>query len=52
MKSRLLMLEPRALFTHCYGHALSLAVGDFVKHVKSLRSNMDTTLKDILNLRE
>ena len=43
VKSQLLMLEPRALFTHCYGHALSLAVGDSIKHVKSLRSNMDTT---------
>ena len=23
--------EPRAIFTHCYGHALNLAVGDCVK---------------------
>ena len=23
--------EPRAIFTHCYGHALNLAVGDTVK---------------------
>ena len=26
--------EPRALFTHCYGHALNLAACDAVKSVK------------------
>ena len=26
--------EPRAIYTHCYGHALNLAVGDAVKVVK------------------
>ena len=25
--------EPRAIFTHCDGHALNLAVGDTVKNV-------------------
>lgn len=35
--------EPRALFTHCYGHALSLSVGDTVKRIKVLQSSMDTT---------
>ena len=25
--------EPRAIFTHCYGHALNLAVGDTVENV-------------------
>ena len=35
------MQEPRALFTHCYGHALSLAVADSIKRVKG----MDTTYK-------
>ena len=32
VKNQLLMLEPRALFTHCYGHALSLAVGDSISN--------------------
>ncbi len=32
-----------ALFTHCYGHALSLAVADSIKSVKVLQSVMDTT---------
>jgi len=26
--------EPRALFTHCYGHALNLAASDSVKKCK------------------
>ena len=43
VKSQILMQEPRALFTHCYGHALSLAVADSIKRVKGLQSVMDTT---------
>ncbi len=31
VKTQILMQEPRALFTHCYGHALSLAVADSIK---------------------
>ena len=27
--------EPRAMYTHCYGHALNLSVGDTVSTVKS-----------------
>ena len=29
--------EPRSLYSHCYGHALNLAVGDTIKQVKLLR---------------
>ena len=35
--------EPRALYTHCYGHALNLAVGDTVKQQKLLRDALDVT---------
>ena len=28
--------EPRAIFTHCYGHSLQLAVGDTTKGIKNL----------------
>jgi len=35
--------EPRAVFTHCYGHALSLACGDAIKHCKILRDALETT---------
>ena len=35
--------EPRAIFTHCYGHSLQLAVGDTVKRIKKLKDTLDTT---------
>ena len=35
--------EPRALFTHCYGHSLNLAASDTVRNCKVLRSALDTT---------
>ncbi|XP_053395723.1 zinc finger MYM-type protein 1-like [Mercenaria mercenaria] len=34
--------EPRAVYTHCYGHALNLAVGDTVKRSKVMRDALDT----------
>ena len=37
--------EPRAIFVHCYGHALNLAASDTVKHNKILRDTLDTTLE-------
>ena len=37
--------EPRAVFIHCYGHALNLAAGDTVKKNKLLRNTLDTTLE-------
>ena len=42
VKAQILKEEPRALFTHCYGHALSLSVADTVKKIKCLGSTMDT----------
>ena len=35
--------EPRAIFTHCYGHALNLAVADTVKQSKVMRNALETT---------
>ena len=35
--------EPRALFTHCYGHALNLAASDSVMKCKVVRDAMDAT---------
>ena len=32
--TRLCAAEPRAVFTHCYGHALNLACGDTIKQSK------------------
>ena len=34
-------LEPRALFTHCFGHALSLAVSDTVKRSPIVKDCLD-----------
>ena len=45
VKSQILKVQPRALFTHCYGHSLSLAVSDCIKNVRFLQSNMDTTFE-------
>ena len=34
-------LEPRAVFTHCYGHSLNLACSDAVKGSKLMRNALD-----------
>lgn len=34
--------EPRAVFTHCYGHSLNLAVGDTVRQSKLMKSAFET----------
>ncbi|XP_052809306.1 zinc finger MYM-type protein 1-like [Mya arenaria] len=33
--------EPRAIYTHCYGHALNLDVGDTIRGSKVLRDTLD-----------
>ena len=37
--------EPHAIFIHCYGHALNLAVGVTVKRNHILRDTLDTTFE-------
>ena len=34
-------LEPRAVYTHCYGHALNLAISDTVKQCKLMGNAFD-----------
>ena len=34
--------ESRAVFTHCYGHSLNLAVGDTVRQSKLMKSALET----------
>ena len=36
-------IEPRALFTHCYGHALNLACADTIKQCKVVKEALETT---------
>ena len=37
--------EPRAVFVHCYEHALNLAVGDTIKKVKVLKDVLDVVFE-------
>ena len=39
--TKILQAEPRAVYTHCYGHALNLACSDTVKQCKVMRSALD-----------
>uniref|UniRef100_H3AM22 DUF4371 domain-containing protein n=1 Tax=Latimeria chalumnae TaxID=7897 RepID=H3AM22_LATCH len=45
----LLSKEPRALYTHCYGHALNLAVQETVKKNHILRDTLDT-IEEMVNI--
>ena len=40
--TQLLAKEKSAVLTHCYGHALNLAVGDSMKQSKVCRDALDT----------
>ena len=40
---QLLDEEPRAVYTHCYGHALNLACGDAIKQCSLIKDALDTT---------
>lgn len=37
--------ESRAIFTHCYGHALNLGVGDTVKQCQLMKSSLDVVIE-------
>ena len=39
--TQILQEEPRALYTHCYGHALNLACSDTVKQCNLMRNALD-----------
>ena len=40
--AKLFQEETKALYTHCYGHALNLACADAIKHTKVLKDTLDT----------
>ena len=40
---KITQIEHRALYTHCYGHALNLSAQDTVKQVKIMEDTLDTT---------
>lgn len=37
--------EPRAVYTHCYGHSVNLATCDAVKQSKPIKDALETTYK-------
>ena len=37
--------EPRAVYTHCYGHALNLGVSDCIKQCKVMKSALDVVVE-------
>ena len=37
--------EKRAVYTHCYGHSLNLAVGDTIKRSKVCREALETAFE-------
>ena len=40
---QILMEEPLAYYTHCYGHALNLAANDTIRNIPVLKNALDTT---------
>ena len=38
-------IEPRAVFTHCYGHALNLSVSDTIKQSPAMKNCLDTSFE-------
>ena len=37
--------EPRAVFTHCYGHSLNLSVSDTIKRLPAMKDCLDTSFE-------
>lgn len=38
-------IEPRAVFTHCYGHSVNLSVSDTIKHLPAMKDCLDTSFE-------
>ena len=38
-------MDERAIYTHCYGHALNLACSDTIKTIKLMGDSLDTARK-------
>ena len=43
VSSEILLENPKTFFTHCFGHALNLVVGDMVKNVWFLKESINKT---------
>ena len=42
---QILQVEPRALYTHCYGHSLNLAYQDVIRAIKPIKNALDTAFE-------
>ena len=42
---QILQEEPRALYTHCYGHSLNLACQDVIRSIKPLKNALDVVFE-------
>ena len=40
--TKIQQIEPKAVFTHCFGHALNLSVNDTIKRSSALKDCLDT----------
>ena len=40
--TKIQQIEPKAVFTHCFGHALNLSVNDTIKRSSALKGCLDT----------
>ena len=45
VSTQILREEPRAIYTHCYGHSLNLACQDTIRNVKVFKDALDTTFE-------
>ena len=45
VSAQLLREEPRAIYTHCYGHSLNSACQDTIRSIKVLKDALDTTFE-------
>ena len=45
VSTQILSEQPKALYTHCYGHSLNLACQDMVREVKRVKEALDTTFE-------
>ena len=42
MAKQISQVEPRAVFTHCYGYSINLAASDTLKESKLMRDTLET----------
>ena len=42
LHTRIMSEQPKALYSHCYGHSLNLACQDGIKNIKLLENTLDT----------